>query len=81
MVDNSDGSLITYELFASLYPIFFFDLTAQEEDLYKANKYAELEVRFSNQAGNGTQYHMHVVYESERVIKFRAVSGSMALEV
>ena len=81
MADHSDGSLITHEMYKSLYPIFYFDLTAQEEDLYKANKYAELEIRFSNSAPFGLNYYMHVVYESERVIKFRGIGGSMALEV
>ena len=83
MHDYSDGSLLDVETFASLYPIFYFDLTAQEEDLFKANKYAELEVRWSNQANlqapNG--YHMYVVYECERVIKFKGISGTMALEL
>ena len=81
MADHSDGSLITYEMFKALYPIFYFDLTAQEEDLYKANKYAEIEIRFSNGAPPTANYHMHVIYESERVIKFRGIGGSMALEV
>ena len=83
MNDYSDGSLIDMNTYKSLYPIFFFDLTAQEDDLYKANKYAELEVRWSNQAtdvaGNG--YHMWVVYEAERAIKFKGVAGSLALEL
>jgi len=60
MVDNSDGSLIDIKSYKELYPIFYFDLTAQEEDLYGKNKYAELEVRWSNQAAapaaNG--YHL-----------------------
>ena len=83
MHDYSDGSLLDVETFAKLYPIFYFDLTAQEEDLFKANKYAELEVRWSNFADvvapNG--YHMYVVYECERIIKFKGVSGTMALEL
>jgi len=31
------------------------------------------------QARNG--YHMYVVYECERVIKFKGISGTMALEL
>jgi len=79
----SDGSLIDINSYINLYPIFFFDLTCQEEDLYQTNKYAELEVRWSNQAGTAAPlgYHMWVVYESERVIKFKGVNSSMALEV
>jgi len=79
----SDGSLIDINAYINLYPIFFFDLTCQEEDLYQTNKYAELEVRWSNQAQDlaPAGYHMWVVYEAERVIKFKGVNSSMALEV
>ena len=67
-----DSSLIDVNTFASLYPIFYFDLTAQDEDLYKSVKYAELEVRWSNQAQTvaPTRYYLWAIYESERVIKF-----------
>lgn len=80
-VDYDDSSLITYEMYKELYPIFYFDLTNQEEDLYKANKMAELEVRWSNEAGGMGQYRMYVIHESERVIQFRGVNGSLALQM
>jgi hypothetical protein len=76
-----DGSLLTMQQYMDTYPIFYFDLTYQDEDLYKAVKQAELEVRWSNQAGtfalNG--YNLWIVYESERLIRFKGVSGSLAL--
>lgn len=82
-IDSMDGSLIDFNTFKSLYPIFYFDLTAQEEDLWTAVKYAELEIRWSNQvAGLGLPngYHVWVIYESERVIKFKGVAGSLAIQ-
>ena len=82
-MDGHDSSLIDLTTFASLYSIFYFDLTCQEEDLYKSVKYAEMEVRWSNQAmsvaPNG--YYLWTIYESERVLKFRGIQGSMAVEL
>lgn len=75
-----DSSLLDLQLFKELYCIYYFDLTSQPESLYKQAKQAELEVRWS-----GTQssagYIMWVIYESERLIKFKGVSGSLALIV
>lgn len=77
--DASDGSLITYEQWRNIYPIYYFDLTAQPEDLYKANKYAEIEVRWTNQSSQN--YYAWVIYESERALDFVGVNGSMALKM
>jgi hypothetical protein len=86
MRDNSSGSPITLRQFMDIYPIFHFDMTHQDEDLYKFMKQAELEVRWSNSFaaipnGPGTTegYHLWVVYESERLIKFKPVSGALAI--
>lgn len=73
-----EGSLITPDQWKSLYPIYYFDLTHQDEDLYKATKTAELEVRW-DLASPGTGYFVNVFYESERLVKFKGVSGSLAI--
>lgn len=75
--DSMDGSMITYEQFESVYPIYYFDLTCQPEELYKAAKYAELELRWTNQSAQN--YYAWVVYESERNLAFKGVNGSFAL--
>jgi hypothetical protein len=78
MHGSDEGSLITPNQWKNLYPIYYFDLTHQDEDLYKATKTAELEVRWELETP-GTGYFVHVVYESERLIKFKGVSGSLAV--
>lgn len=76
--DDLDGSMITQEQFKDLYPIFYFDMTNQNEDLFKNTKYSELEVAWTN---NGTQgdYYVYIVYESERQIKIKGVNGSLQI--
>lgn len=71
-----DGSLIDFEKYKSTYPIYYFDLTDQPEDLYTTQKLAELEIRWSN---SDSGYYMYVVYESERLIKMKGVSGNLSL--
>lgn len=71
-----DGSLIDFEKYKSIYPIYYFDLTDQPEDLYTTQKLAELEIRWSN---SDNDYYMYVVYESERLIKMKGVSGNLSL--
>jgi hypothetical protein len=71
-----DGSLIDFEKFKSIYPIYYFDLTDQPEDLYTTQKLAELEIRWSNGEDG---YYMYVVYESERLVRMKGVSGNLSL--
>lgn len=85
MHGHHDSSLIDIDTFVKFYPIFYCDLTDQDEDLFKSQKSAEIEVRWSNTLG-GTNlvlapngYHMWVVWEAERLIKMKGVSGSLAL--
>ena len=77
--DSSDGSLVTYEMFGQLYPIFYFDLTNQPEDLYKAHKQAELEVRYT--VGQTVTHYMYMLVESERQIILQGISGSLAVSL
>jgi hypothetical protein len=77
MHGHDGSSLIDLESWLKLYPVFYFDLEQQDEDLFKSQKYAELEVRFSNSAGQN--HYIWVVYESERLIKFKGIGGSLAL--
>jgi len=79
MHDEVDGSLVTLETYKSLYPIFYFDLTCQEEDLYTSNKISELEIRYTN--NSAANYYMYVLYESERMLKFQGVNGSLAVQL
>lgn len=86
MRDPSSGSPITLRQFMDVYPIFAFDMTHQDEDLYKQLKQSELEIRWSNSfaqinAGPGVTegYHLWVVYESERLVKFKSISGALAI--
>ena len=64
-------------MFSQLYPIFYFDLTNQPEDLYKAHKQAELEVRYV--PGQTVTHYMYMLVESERQIILRGISGSLAV--
>jgi hypothetical protein len=77
--DSMDGSLITYEQWASLYPIYYFDLTAQPEDLYKTAKYSEMEIRWTN--GSTLPYYAYIIYESERQLMIRGVGGNMSISL
>jgi len=80
MHGHHDSSLIDINSFVKYYPIFYFDLTAQDEDLFKSQKSAEIEIRWSNTAGAlGQNYYMWCVYESERLIKMSGVNGSLSL--
>jgi hypothetical protein len=79
MHSEEDGSLITLESFKDLYPIFYFDLTAQPEDLYKSAKYSELEIRFT--LGLDQNHYAYVCYESERMLTIKGISGSMAIQL
>lgn len=81
MVGHDGSSLIDVQTWLSLYPVFYFDLEHQDEDLFKTQKYAELEIRWSNQAQvtAAAGYHIYCIYESERLIKLKGVAGSLAL--
>jgi len=78
-----DGSsIVDINAFQSNYPIFFFDLEDQDEDLFKSAKAAEIQVYWSNTAttfGAPNGYHVYTIVESERLIRFKGISGSMAL--
>lgn len=81
-MNGFDGSsCIDLEKWLRLYPIFYFNLEHQDEDLFKSQKYAELEIRWSNAANTfaPTGYHIWCIYESERLVKFKCISGSLAL--
>jgi hypothetical protein len=77
--DSSDGAVISYEQFSAVYPIFYFDLTNQPEQLYTSSKSAEIEIRFSNQSEQ--DYYMFCVYESERSLQLRGVNGNLVLSL
>lgn len=75
--DHDEGSLLTLENYYTNYPIYYFDLTAQEDQLFSSVKYSELEVRWSNSTINN--YCVYIVYESERKIKMQALNGSLSM--
>lgn len=80
MLGHHDLSLIDIDSFVKYYPIFYFDLTNQDEDLFKSQKSAEIEIRWSNAAGDLNQnYYMWCVYESERLIKMSGINGNLNL--
>ncbi|HRP36657.1 MAG TPA: hypothetical protein PLS50_02500, partial [Candidatus Dojkabacteria bacterium] len=85
MRDDDDGSMITVEQFKDLYPIFFFDMTAVPEDLFKSARMSELEIRWQNGTGVaplvGVGYHIYVVYESERSIEIGGTNGNMVIKM
>lgn len=78
MKDHDEGSLLDLETFYNLYQIYYFDLTAQNDDLFKSVSYAELEIRWSNV--NIDNYYVYCLYESERKLKFQGLNGSLVLQ-
>lgn len=81
-----ESSPIDLNSFLQLHSIFYFDMTNQPEELFQSLKASEIEIRWSNQAGGGTNsfqapngYYLFVVTENERLIKMKGLAGSLAL--
>lgn len=81
MKDHDEGSLLDLETFYSLYNIFYFDLTAQEQGLFDSVKYSEVEVRWSNPGNDIPPYHVHILLENERKIVLSGLNGSLAVQL
>jgi hypothetical protein len=70
-----EGSVVTFENFKTLYPIFAIDMSEQAE--YNVNpESALLDVYFTTLA-HTTDYHMYVLVESERKLEMVGSNGMM----
>lgn len=70
-----EGSVVTFENFKTLYPIFAIDMSEQAE--YNVNpESALLDVYFTTLA-HTTNYHMYVLVESERKLEMVGSNGMM----
>ena len=76
---TEDSSFVNENTWASLYPIYSFDFTHQDESLYRDSQLAELQVFWTNTAPAATSYFLYVIIESERRLQFMGKSGSLAL--
>lgn len=71
--DIHDGSLVTFENFFDLFPIFCVDMTNQGERIVEPVS-ALINIVWTNDTGN---YYMWVLVESERKIEIAASKGMM----
>ena len=83
--DVDSGSQVSVEDFASLYPIFHFDVSRHKEKL--RNSPADIELkwrlgsRFEYPAGTAADYNVYALVLSERFLKLEAMSGKMNVVV
>ena len=83
--DVDSGSQVSVEDFASLYPIFHFDVSRHKEKL--RNSPADIELkwrlgsRFEYPAGTAADYNVYALVFSERFLKLEAMSGKMNVVV
>lgn len=77
--DTDEGSLLNLDQFKTLYPIFYFDLQAQPDELFMKTATQKLQIYWDCGAANNINYYPIVMYESERMIKIQALEGTIAL--
>jgi len=79
--DVDSGSQVSVEDFASLYPIYHFDVSKHMDGL--KNSAADIELRwrlaqaFEYPAGTAASYMVYALVLSERFLKLEAMSGKM----
>lgn len=72
--DIDQGSIITYDNFRSIFPIFAIDLEEKEDYIIKPDS-ALIEIYWSN--STILNYYMYVLVESESKVHFTSNNGSM----
>ncbi|HRP36658.1 MAG TPA: hypothetical protein PLS50_02505 [Candidatus Dojkabacteria bacterium] len=76
--DIDQGTVVTFDMFKSLYPIFCFDLSERDE-FNVVSESALIDIYWSTTAAPATPYYMYVFIESERKLEFGASEGQVKL--
>jgi hypothetical protein len=63
-IDVDTGTVISYNDFAKLFPIFHFDLTSQETSIFENSKTPEITVNYTLEGRPGN-YHVFCIVVSE----------------
>ena len=72
--DPQNGSGISYADYKNLYPLHYFDFTAQDSGLFSRGTTADLEVRYKMTGTTTDAYHLIVVLESETGVEFTPIA-------
>ena len=79
------GVNVNYDDFKNLYPIFCFDLSKQEPEIWKNRTEVEMELRFIRTAElappNNVTFRFHAIIECEKKLEIKGMENRMSLIV
>lgn len=72
--DPQSGSGISYSDYKNLYPIHYFDFSAQDSSLFDRGTTADIEIRWKLRTTPPGDYHLVIVLESEAGVEFHPIA-------
>jgi hypothetical protein len=68
---------ISYHDFKDLYPLYYFDLSSQDEGVWESTTQAHITVEYYLNTAPTSQFRIHAVLDTQRKITLRGVNGRM----
>jgi len=75
--DVDSGSQVSYSEFKSLYPIFHFDVSKHEENLFQVSGMCDIELRLNLRTVPTADYHIYCLILYDRLATLQGVGGRM----
>lgn len=78
-VAHSDDCVpaVSYDEFKTLYPLYYFDLRAQDEQVWESSTQAHITVEYILRTAPVADYRIHAILDTKRMIQIQGVNGRM----
>jgi len=75
--DVDSGSQVSYTEYKSLYPIFHFDVSKREQNIFETTGICDIELRVQLRNNPANPYYIYCLIVGERYATLQAISGRM----